>query len=93
MRLTIETKEWMCCALIIGEDGMNVYDSRWEWISEIRIDEPLSEQSIFYRKYVEFGGANDFTYYDEDAFQLVYDYSMNIISECQSEIRRRLGLN
>ena len=92
MRMTKENKEWMRHALYLGEDSMEIFDSRWEWISEAWTNTPLNEQCIFYQKYVEFGGEDDLSYDNQEALEKAYRYALYKISDCHSEIARRFNL-
>ena len=92
MRMTKENKEWMRHAIYLGEDNMEIFDSRWEWISEIWVNIPLNQQCIFYQKYVEFGGEDDWSYDNSEALRKTYNYAYDKILDCHRELDRRLNL-
>jgi hypothetical protein len=92
MRMTKENKEWMKHAIYLGEDSMELFNSRWEWISEPWINTPLKEQCIFYQKYVEFGGKDDLSYDNREALEKAIDYAHDKICDCHRELDRRLNL-
>ena len=92
MRMTNENKEWMRHAIYLGEDSMEIFDSRWEWISEPWINTPLNKQCIFYQKYVEFGGEDNLAYDNEEALKKTIEYADDKISEAFREIDRRFKL-
>ena len=92
MRMTKENKEWMRNAIYLGEDNMEIFDSRWEWISEAWINTPLNQQCIFYQKYVEFGGEDNLSYDNREALDKAHRYAYNKILDCHRELDRRLNL-
>lgn len=95
MRLTKENKEWMKIALYLGQDSMEIFDSRWQWISEPFIDLTFDEQCVFFQTYVKFGGdPNPLEPYDthSEAFEQTYQYAQNKIDEAFDEIAKRLNL-
>lgn len=92
MRMTKENKEWMRHAIYLGEDNMEVFDSRWEWISEPWNSTSLYEQCIFYQKYVEFGGEDNLSYDNNKALEKACEYAYNKLNECFREISFRLNL-
>jgi len=92
MRMTKENKEWMRYAIYLGEDNMEIFDSRWEWISEAWVNTPLNQQCIFYQKYVEFGGEDNLSYDNSEALEKTCHYAYDKISKAFREIDRRLNL-
>jgi hypothetical protein len=95
MRLTRENKGWMRDALYLGRDNMEIFDGRWEWISEPFIDLAFKEQCMFFQAYVKFGGDPDPSKgYDthSEAFKQTYEYAQDKIYEAFCEIEKRLNL-
>jgi hypothetical protein len=92
MRMTIENKQWMRHAIYLGEDNMELFDSRWQWISEAWTNTPLDQQCIFYQKYVEFGGEDNLRYDNSKALEKACEYAYDKILECLWELDRRLNL-
>jgi len=84
MYMTAENKEWMVCALFLGEDNMHLFGEKcWEWISEW-------ETGVFYKAYARFGGIEP--YANDEALNCAIEYAQQKIEACFEEIQRRFNL-
>lgn len=91
--MTKENREWMRCALFLGEDQMILFaDDRWEWISEPMNDLPLNEQCVFYQAYAKHGGK-DKGYDNREALNKAIDYAERKINDAFAEITKRFKLD